>query len=398
MTQFNKDFFIHNRAKLSGILPDSIVVLTSNVALQQTADLSFPFRQESNFWYLTGFTRPDFVCAIDTRTCKTTIFFKEQNDYQVEWDGELAIEQLKEMSGVDFFEPLQKLEEYAKQAQKNKLTVCSLTPPPERIEPYGFYANPARRLLTDRLNEFGVQEIKDIRLELAQLRQVKQAVEISAIKEAIAITGIVLADVKKRLETFSSEKQIEQAITSGFYAKGAEGHAYEPIVAYGKNASILHYNDNNNELHGQGLLLLDVGAQVRGYAADISRTWSVGKPTARQKEIYKAVAGLQNEAMNMLKPGVYLKEYQEAMEKKAAKVLKALGKAPRQYPHGLSHFLGLDVHDAGNYLAPLVPGTVLTVEPGFYFSDEGIGVRIEDDVLITDTGVENLSEGIPKLL
>lgn len=398
MTKFKKEFFIHNRDRLSKVLPRSYVILTSSAVLQQSADLSYPYRQDSNFWYLTGINRPDFYCGIDTQSGETTLFYREQNDYQIEWDGELSFASLKRTSGMTNFEPQQKIADYIKQAQTNKLTLCSLLPPAERVEPYGFYANPARQLLTHVLEGYGVTEFKDIRVELARLRQIKQTVELDAIKRAIAATATVLDEVKQRLDTFETEKQIENAISSGFYAQGAGGHAYSPIVAFGKNASVIHYNENNDTIGAQGLLLLDVGAQVDGYASDISRTWSVGKPTKRQQDVYNAVLALQNDAMGLLKPGVYLKEYQEKIEKQAAKALQDLGKEPRQYPHGISHFLGLDVHDAGDYAASIAPGMVLTVEPGLYFADESIGVRIEDDVLVTEKGIENLSERISKLL
>jgi Xaa-Pro aminopeptidase len=144
--------------------------------------------------------------------------------------------------------------------------------------------------------------------------------------------------------------------------------------------------------------LLDVGAKKYGYSADISRTWIYGKPSDRQRAIYDAVLQLQDKAFSMLKPGVLLREYQQEMEKAASKLMKKLHSDTEneKYPHGFSHFLGIDVHDAGDYESPLVEGMVLTVEPGLYLYDERIGVRIEDNVIVTKNGIKNLSEHIPR--
>jgi Xaa-Pro aminopeptidase len=398
MTRFNKQFFAGNRERLMQALPDSLIVMTANASLQQSADLAFPFRQDSSFWYLTGIAEPDLLLVIDTKKASATILLPEQNDYQIEWDGVIETTSYQQTSGVTSFESQTSLKKIIKEAKKAGLSICSLQPSANRVEPYGFYANPARRLLFDLLKECGVGEPKDIRVELARLRQVKQNPELEAIKTAIQATATSLEATKERLETFTTEKDIERAISAGFFAAGADGHAYEPIVASGKNASIIHYNKNNQPLKNKELVLLDVGAQVDGYAADISRNWAVGKPTNRQQEIWSAVIELQDEAFSLLKPGVLLRGYQETMEARAAKMLERLGKSPRQFPHGFSHFLGLDVHDTGDYAAPLVPGSVLTVEPGFYFPDEGIGVRVEDNILITEKGYTNLSVKIPKLL
>lgn len=379
-------------------LPDSLIILSANACLQQSADLAFPFRQDSSFWYLSGINEPDILLVIDTKKGTSTLLIAEQNDYQIEWDGAVETEGYQKISGITLFSSQNELKHLIEDAKKRGLTICSVRPAEERVEPYGFYANPARRLLYAQLETCGVKEPKDIRLQLAQLRQIKQEPELRALQRAIDITGDVLSDVKAKLSRFKTEKDVERAITAGFYSAGGDGHAYEPIVASGKNASTIHYNKNNEALAKGHLLLLDVGAQSEGYAADISRAWAVGHPTKRQKEVYDAVCELQEQAFSLLKPGVYLKEYQEEMEKRAAKTIEKLGKSPRPFPHGFSHFLGLDVHDAGDYSSPLQPGTVLTVEPGFYFSDESIGVRVEDDILITKSGYINLSERIPKLL
>lgn len=399
MSSFTQDFFTGNRERLSRALPNHLLVFCTHSLVQSSADLAFPFRQDSSFWYLTGLAIPDVWLVLDTATNQTTLLLPELNEYQKQWEGEFDERRITEVSGISNFSSKDSIGTFLRTAEKEGKTVGYLEPLTERVEPYGFYANPARRLLKIEITKH-VKDPKDARLPLARLRQIKQPLEIEAIQQAIDVTTQTLDEVHSRLEAFSSEKELERAITAGFYTYGSDGHAYEPIVASGQNASIIHYNKNCDKIAKNQLILLDVGAQVDGYAADISRTWSVQHPTNRQQELFEATLELQNTAMNMLKPGVLLRDYQEDMEKHTLKMMKQLKCAnPNdKYPHGFSHFLGLDVHDAGDYDAPLQPGSVLTVEPGIYLAEEAIGIRIEDNVLITEAGIKNLSEKIPRRL
>lgn len=378
-------------------LPNSLIVLTAHASLQESADTAFPFRQDSNFWYLTGLQEPNALLVIDTKKAEASLLLPKKNEYQDEWDGSLDIAKIKEQTGISDICERSVLSQKLLDAKKLKLQICYITPAPEIIEPYGFYSNPARRVLEAEIRKIE-DKPKDIRLDIARLRQIKQPVELDAIQEAINITGKTLLEIKNRLDDFTNEKDLERAITAGFYANGSDGHAYTPIVAGGVNASVIHYTDNNQNLSDSQLILLDVGAKVDGYAADISRTWAYGKPTDIQKTVYDAAIFLQDKAFSLLKAGVDIRQYQEIMEKFAAKEIKKLGGNPDRYPHGFSHFLGIDVHDAGDYSSPLQVGSIITVEPGLYFKELGIGVRIEDDILITEYGFKNLSEQIPRTL
>lgn len=376
-------------------LPDSLIVLGAHARLQKSADVTYPYRQDSNFWYLTGINEPDIILVVDTKSGKSTLLLPVQNDYQKEWDGAVDAKELIRCSGVDAVDSIEELELILKHAKAHSLQICTLAPSPELVEPYGFYSNPSRRKLYEKIITIE-QKPKDIRIELARLRQVKDALEIDAIQEAIAITHNTLNEIKESLRMYKTETDIERAITVGFYKHGGDGHAYEPIIAGGKNASIIHYNKNAAKLPTNGLLLLDVGASFNGYAADISRTWAMGKTSERQKDVFKHVQSLQQKAFQKLKAGVNLREYQKEMEQEAQKVMSKLGVTLDKYPHGFSHFLGLDVHDAGDYEQELPEHALITVEPGIYLPKEGIGVRIEDDVLITKTGIQVLSEDIPR--
>ncbi|MFT7615928.1 MAG: Xaa-Pro aminopeptidase [Candidatus Woesearchaeota archaeon] len=186
-----------------------------------------------------------------------------------------------------------------------------------------------------------------------------------------------------------------------FFSQNAT-FAYQPICASGKNACVLHYITNDSVIDQQKPILLDVGAEVCGYDADITRTINI--TTKRQEAIYTAVLAVQEFAISLLKPGVYLKEYEQKVREFMGRQLitlklikKATPKAIAElYPHGTGHFLGLDTHDVGDYKKPLAAGMVITVEPGIYSKKEGIGIRIEDNILITKTGCKVLSAMIPK--
>jgi Xaa-Pro aminopeptidase len=399
MSKFPVSFFETNRTRLMQQLPNTVIVLAAHTLLQFSADVAYPFRQDSSFWYFTGVDEPDLLLVINSQTQESILLLPEQNSYQKDWDGSLDTKYLTEISGIDKFRLVGELPELLLNAKKKKLKIAYLKPLPERVEPYGFYANPARKLLEGVIKKIEPEPL-DIRIEVARQRQVKQKIEIEALQGAIDITAESLSRIKKDVNDYTTEADIERALTVEFYARGADGHGYEPIIASEKNAAIIHYNKNNALVKNNSLLLLDVGAVTDKYTADISRTWAVGSLSQRHKEVHRAVLELQDRAFAILHPGVLLREYQIEMEKLAKKAMKKLkcSNSEDKYPHGFSHFLGLDVHDAGDYDAPLAEGMVLTVEPGIYLSDERIGVRVEDNVLVTKDGIKNLSQKIPREL
>ncbi len=390
---FSQEFFSGNRQKLSNALPNSLIVIAANAKLQSSADIHFPFRQDSNFWYLTGIDEAGLVLVIDAATSESTILMKGQSQHDKDWDGETDYKLLEEVSGIKNFQPISSLSNMLKSAKKSGKQISYLKPLPEYVEIHGFYSNPARkRLEMEILNV--ESEPKDVRIEIARLRQVKQPEEIKVLQKAIDITGETLNCIKSNLNNYNSEQEIEKDISINFLKNGANGHGYEPIIAGGKNAATIHYNSNNSTLKNNSVVLLDVGASVGYYSADISRSWVYGKASKRQKDLHNAVLGLQNQAYDILKPGVKIREYQKIMNDKAIKSFADLNVDIEKFPHGFSHHLGLDVHDAADYESPLAEGAVLTVEPGIYLADEGVGIRIEDNVLITKKGIKVLSSSI----
>jgi Xaa-Pro aminopeptidase len=270
---------------------------------------------------------------------------------------------------------------------------------PPYADHYDFMLNPAPKKLFEQLART-FNSVQDCRKTLAKLRAIKQPAEITRIKKAIKLTAEAFEHVKSLADAAQYEYEIEAEFSYFFRSRGASGHAYDPIVAGGKNACTLHYIENNARLKPRELLLLDIGARVDGYAADITRTYSIGEPTKRQIEVHAAVAAAQSEIIRLLKSGLPVEQYQNDVDKIMSRALKDLGLLRGQgdestyrtyFPHAVSHGLGVDVHDSLGGPRTLQPGMVLTVEPGIYIPEEKIGVRIEDDILITEKGASNLS-------
>ena len=406
--KFDAEFFKANRQRLIAQLPaDLPIAVTANGLLQRGADTTYPFTQDANFWYLTGINDPDITLVIDQQREFLIVPIREGS--RVTFDGQIDKRLLAKTSGVsDIINEASGWRRLDGLLARTK-QVATLAPAPSFIEQYGLYANPARSRFVDRLKQHAGEELRliDIRAQLASLRVVKQPVELEAIKQAIDITLGTLKEVlAKPYGTYKYEYQVEADISRGFRFRGARGHAFEPIVAGGSRACTMHYISNSTRLKNGEIVICDVGAEVSGYAADITRMLKTAKPTKRQEDVFNAVKETQDYALSLLGPGVHLRGYEAKVAKFAGLKLKQLGvtKDLRQetireyFPHAASHFLGLNVHDVGDYTKPLQPGSVITLEPGIYLPEEGIGVRIEDDILITAKGTEVLSSKLPAKL
>lgn len=405
---FTSDFFIQNRARLRLLADENaLVVMTANGLQQRGGDSPFPFHQDGNFWYLTGINEPDIILVMDGSD--EYVIIPGKKGWGEAFDGVVDTAELARVSGITQIynedEGWQNLGTRIK--ENNKL--YSLEAPAPYIEAYGMYTNPARLRLIDRLKtSWQGLEMMDIRPHLVSLRMIKQPVEIQAIQRAIDITidGLRAVTAPNALKKYAYEFEIEGDLTRAFRTVDASGHAFAPIVAAGKRGCTLHNVDNSGELHSSDLLVLDVGAEVSHYAADITRTVALGEPSYRQQQVFDAVIATQQYALTLLRPGAVLKEYEAKVEVFMGKKLQELGlievisheTVRKYYPHSTSHFLGLDVHDVGDYSRPLEAGMVLTCEPGIYIPEESIGVRIEDDIIITIDGHIVLSDALPRHL
>lgn len=382
-----------------------LFIIAGNGLMQRSETGTYPFKQNNNMWYLCGLNEPNSWLVMDEDN--EYIVLPNRSSENILFEGSLDKASLARSAGVKRAVELADAWPELKAKILKAKSVGILEPGQELAPSREFYTNPAQRRLSAKIKRLNPKaNLVAIDSGLATLRVVKQPSEVAAIQSAIDVSVRSFAQVHKNLSKFKTEHQIELALSAGFTGHGASGHAYAPIVAGGCRACTLHYCQNSQPLKTGELVLIDAGAEVANYASDITRTYSLGRPTPRQQAVYNAVLSIQAFALSKLKPDVQLRDYELAALKFAAGQLQALGlittadltEARRYYPHSTSHFLGLDVHDVGDYYAPLQAGMVLTVEPGIYIPQERIGIRLEDNVLLTKTGCQNLSQGLPKSL
>lgn len=397
---FTSEFFTGNRARLRALAKSELIIVASNGSLQRNGDTTFPFRQDSNFWYLTGISEPDIILVIDGP--KEYLIIPEREMVREQFDGKLDNELFSRRSGIKKILPAKAGRDRLYARLRQVKAVAMPLPAAHYLKFHGFYTNPARATLSRRVKRINpALTMEDLRLGLARMRSIKQPAELKAIKSAIGLTLTTLDEISQHnFKEFSYEYEVEAALTGGFRKRGANGLGFAPIVASGDHACQIHHIENNGTIKKGSQILLDVGAEVENYSSDISRTYFIGRPTKRYEQVYKAVQDVYDFALGQLKPGTLVREYEKVIERFMGEKLRELGliaslerKAIRYYyPHATSHFLGLDTHDAGDYEMPLEPDMVLTVEPGIYIPEEGIGIRIEDDVLITRQGNKVLSQ------
>lgn len=404
MKSLGASFFKGNRESVYDALKGGLLVVPGYTQMQRSNDTAYKFEQEANFWYLTGIEHPDWKLLIDAKRRRSWLVAPHVEQHHELFDGSLSKDDAREISGIADVIDEREADAWLRQAARNH-TIVSIVDVPSYSEHFGFHLNPAVkdvREITSRL----FSKVQDFRPELAKLRAIKQPQELGAMQAAIDLTVQEFQNVHERLLKYSYEYEIEADFTAGFRRVGAAGHAYDPIVAAGKNACTLHYIHNQDKLAKGQLVLLDVGARHHGYSADITRTYAYGKPTKRQQNVHEVIEQAQSDIIALIEPGLALDEYQELVDgimKKALIDLKLMSgpddPAYRDYfPHAISHGLGIDVHDALGRPRTLQEGMVLTVEPGIYIPKEKIGVRIEDDILVTSSGRRNMSEKLSTAL
>jgi Xaa-Pro aminopeptidase len=406
---FTADFFIGNRERLRQLFTGTApIVLTANGLMQKGADEAYAFHQDRSFWYLTGIDDPNVILVMDKG--KEYLVVPELETVREMFDGAVNAQELTRKSGIQ--EVLSEKEGWRLLGSRIRKVkhVATLAAAPKYIDFWGMYTNPARTELIRKLKKLnGDIEMLDLRSHLSRMRMVKQPAELDAIQHAIDITIDTLKEVTRpaRMAKYAYEYELEAEITRGFRRRGATGHGFTPIVAGGERACTIHHIDNNGAFSANDLIILDVGVEYEHYNSDIARTVMIGKHQSRRQEaVFTAVLEAQDYAFSLLKPGVLSKDYEKQMEDFVGEKLRELGliktiereTVRKFFPHMTSHFLGLDAHDAGDYERPFEPGVVLAVEPGIYIPEEGIGVRIEDDVLITEDGMKVLTSRLPRTL
>ncbi len=409
------DFFRQNRSRFTAQMkPGSIAVFHSNDAFPRNGDQDFPFRQQSDLFYLSGIDQEETILLLapehPNMAYREMLFVKETSEQIAIWEGKKLDKQAaSERSGVksvhwtgNFEAALTELMAWAQQVYLN-------------ANEYPKYSNPVPyrdlRFAAELKEKYPLQEFERAAPLLTALRKIKSDTETRLIRKAGEITGKAFERVLHFVKPGVKEYEVQAQMEYVFTMSGANGFAYQPIIASGANSCVLHYVDNDKICHEGDLLLMDFGAEYANYAADVSRTIPVnGKYSPRQRECYEAVLRVHRKAIQLLRPGTSIdafnKEVNRMMEEEMVKLgLFSMEEVKNQDPnkplymkyfmHGTSHPLGLDVHDVGSKYDPLEAGMVLTCEPGIYIREESIGIRIEDDILVTDDVPVNLTEQIP---
>lgn len=411
----NNQLFTDNRKRFTAaMLPNSIAIFNSNDEVPSNGDALYRFIQNSDLYWLTGIEQEDTMVILypdnpDPKYREVLVLVRP-NELKEKWDGRrlraadgTAISGIKAIVWLENLDAL--LQVWIHQAENIYLNTNENDRRHTTIETRDY------RYTRQLMSRFPLHRYHRSAIIMRQLRAIKSQYEVEVLQRAIDITEKTFRRLLQFIKPGVMEYEIEAEIMHEFLRNRAKGEAYGSIIASGDRARTLHYVFNNEECKDGELILMDFGANYGGYAADLTRTVPVnGKFTKRQKEVYNACLHLHNYAKSLLKPGINLIDYTEKVGDEATVQFEKLGliskadiknenkenRAYRKYLyHGISHHLGIDVHDLGTRIEPLVPGMVLTVEPGIYIEEESMGIRIENNIWITEDGNIDLMKNIP---
>ncbi|MGB9434713.1 MAG: Xaa-Pro peptidase family protein [Candidatus Acidiferrum sp.] len=401
------------RAKLASNI-DGPIILLGYTGREEESE-TYIFAQEENFYYLTGHNEEEAALVLlppdatkskndDLTGAREILFLPPKDPRKEKWNGvrmsptDPGIEQ---RTGFPLVKPMPELRATVERLARMYPNFYTILPYPKEMGGY-----PHEKETVDWLKQ-AVPEVtvKDIRSNIAELRLIKSPTELALIRQAIDLSLDAQFEAIKMMRPGVWEYQIAAKMVEVHAMGGSEAEAYAPIVGAGPNSTALHYDKLARKIEDGDIVVMDVGAQYSGYASDITRTIPAnGKFTPRQREIYEIVLGAQDAAIHALKPGMDMcRKGDKSVYKIAYDYINSHGKDQhgkslgQYFIHGLSHNVGLNVHDPPQDLCrPFVPGMVITIEPGIYIPEENLGVRIEDDLLITDTGNELLSQRLPR--
>jgi Xaa-Pro aminopeptidase len=411
----NQELFTNNRKNfVSRLKPWSIAIFHSNDEFPRNGDQAFLFKQNPDFFYLTGIDQEQSVLVLfpdcPNPLYKEVLFLRQTNEHIAVWEGhKYTKEEAKAASGIasiywldEFDVILHSIINYAEHVyiNTNENDRYSHTVPYRDL-----------RMYESLRSKYPLHKYERSALILRDLRVVKSPIEVALTKRACEITRDAFVRVLKFVKPGVTEYGIEAEISHEFLRQRATGHAYSPIIASGKNAIVLHYTENNQVCHDGDVILFDFAAEYANYNADMSRSIPVnGRFTKRQLDVYNAVLRVMRAATKLIVAGTVWNEYHEEVGKLMTTELISLGllkkhevekqdpKMPlykKYFMHGTSHHLGLDVHDFASRYKPFEAGNILTCEPGIYIPEEGLGIRIENDILVTSQGNADLMADIP---
>lgn len=406
------ELFSQNRKRfIEKMEKNSIAIFNSNDEMPVNGDALYKFKQNADLYWLSGIDQEDTMVILfpdnpDPRYREVLVLVRP-NEQKEKWDGKrLRSDEARKISGMTTVIWLDTLESFLQPWIHLADTIYLNTNENDRkssqvpVRDYR-YAEMMRQ-------RFPLHQFKRSAKIMKELRAIKTPAEVAVIQQAIDITQNTFERLLKFIKPGVMEYEIEAEIWHSFLSQRATGPAYGSIIASGDRARILHYVFNNQECKDGELVLMDFGAEYGGYCADLTRTVPVnGKFTKRQREVYNGCLHLHNYAKSILKPGISIVDYTEKVGEEAGKVFVKLGllkdedikndkEAYRKYLyHGISHHLGIDVHDLGTRTEPIQPGMVFTIEPGIYIEEEQMGIRIENNVWITEKGNKDLMANIP---
>ncbi|MBM3451778.1 MAG: M24 family metallopeptidase [Bacteroidetes bacterium] len=414
--RIDHSLYVKNRQKfIQRMEKNALAVFNSNDIYPISADSTMPFQQHRDILYLSGVDQEESILVLfpdcSNPAHREVLFLKETSEHIAIWEGEKLTKQAAfDTAGIKTVYWLQQFPAIFKQLM---------------AEAHGIYLNTNEHLRAntevetreDRFikkvkQDFPSHQVLKSAPILHKIRSIKEAIELELMQKACKITEAGVRRLLNFIKPGVWEYEIEAELAHEFLRNRSKGFAYTPIVASGKNACVLHYIENNQQCKDGDVILLDVGAEYANYASDLTRCIPVnGRFTTRQKEVYNAVLRVKSEAQKLLKPGTIMAEYHKQvgllMEEQLVKLkLITLDDIKKQNPdwpaykkyfmHGTSHFLGLDTHDVGLWNEPIQAGMVFTCEPGIYIPEEGLGIRLEDDLVVQEKGEPfNLMKDIP---
>ena len=407
--------YAERRAKLAS-QADVPIILWGFTGREEISQ-DYVFAQEENFYYLTGHNEEGAglillptahsdrgAAGLSRNGPREILFLPPKDPGKEKWNGVRMSPSdpgIEARTGFASVKPFPEMRATVENLAKLYPTFYTILPYDKELGGY-----PHEKAVVDWLQLAASKTtLKDFRTQIATMRQIKSPGEIAFLKQAIDLSLDAQLEAMKMMRPGLYEYQVASKMVEVHASGGSEREGYAPIVGAGPNSTALHYDKLSRKIEDGDIVVMDVGAQYSGYSADITRTIPAnGKFTARQREIYEIVLGAQNAALAAVRPGAHFscKGKKDGLTNLAYDYINSHGKDRQGRPlgqyfiHGLGHNIGLNVHDPGDYCAPLQPGMVVTVEPGIYIPEENLGVRIEDDALITDSGYKLLSERLPR--
>lgn len=421
----NVEIFKKRRQRVLAALQGSALIVAAHPEHIRNDDVHYPYRQDSNMYYLTGFEEPESVLMLRPgKTPESVMFVRQKNIERETWDGfRFGPEGTLENFKVDAVYAIEDFEKQAVELLKGYEDIY-----------YRLFKNPEFDQKIQKVllqlkraygrSGYGLMGIKDADTFLGEFRLRKNEDDLNNQRKACEMTAQAHIAAMKFTRPGVTERQVQAVLAHSFYTQGSAREGYNFIVASGNNATTLHYNFNDQICESGELLLIDAGCEMNYYSGDITRTFPVnGRFTPIQKKVYEGVLQVQKEIINSIKPGIFFKDLHALGENLLTDLMLSLSLVKgrkedvmksnehrKYYPHGIGHWLGMDVHDSGMYMIkgeprPIEPGMVFTIEPGLYIPAtdrsapeelRGIGIRIEDNLLVTEKGCENLTASVPK--